>query len=144
MQVAFYKGRSRIFNRLVAWWTRGAFSHCELVTGYTSDGAAICWSSSWLDGGVRRKAIKLNPDHWELVDIPDTPRTRTGAVTWFMVNSGQPYDLLGLLGFLWRPTRDVLHGWFCSEAIAAALGIPEPWRFDPNTLRAVLLAHIGK
>ena len=29
-------------------------------------------------------------------------------------------------------------GWFCSEAMAAALKLKEPWRFGPNGLAAVL------
>ena len=28
--------------------------------------------------------------------------------------------------------------WFCSEAVAAMLGFPEPWRFDPMTLWAAV------
>jgi len=34
--------------------------------------------------------------------------------------------------------RDSEKGWFCSEAIAAALGWAEPWRFGPNGLAALL------
>ena len=57
MQVAFYKGKKRLFNRLTAWWLRGLYSHCELVLGYEADGRAICVASSFLDGGVRQKGL---------------------------------------------------------------------------------------
>ena len=33
---------------------------------------------------------------------------------------------------------DSERGWFCSEAMAAALRLKEPWRFGPNGLAALL------
>lgn len=44
---------------------------------------------------------------------------------------------------LYKATRpgllaDSERGWFCSEALAAALGWAEPWRFGPNGLSALL------
>ena len=130
MQVAFYLGRKRFFNRLVSWWLRGPFSHCELVLGYRENGEALCASSSFSDGGVRVKSIALNPDNWLLVDIPDAPE----AWNWIQRHDSQGYDLLGLLGFVWRRQRGQNHKWFCSEAVAAMLGYTEPWRFDPMNL----------
>ena len=57
VKIAMYKGRKRVFNRLVSWWTRGPYSHTELVI----DG--VCYSSSFLDKGVRKKAIELDPEN---------------------------------------------------------------------------------
>lgn len=129
MQIAFYKGRKRLFNRLTAWWTNGPYSHCELVV----DG--LCWSSSFMDGGVRGKRIELNPDHWDLIEVDADV---AAAIAWFEARIGDDYDTLGLFGFLWRPWRDDTNRWFCSEALAAALGFSDPWRFCPNTLYAAL------
>lgn len=129
MQLAFYKGRTRIFNRLTAWWTNGPYSHCELVV----DG--VCWSSSFMDGGVRRKLIDLNPEHWDIIEVEGDVGA---AVAWFEAHEGQGYDLLGLIGFVWRPWRDDKARWVCSEALAAAAGFIESWRFCPNTLHAAL------
>lgn len=39
-KVAFYKGRHRLFDRLVQWWTRGPYSHCELLLYGLPDGTA--------------------------------------------------------------------------------------------------------
>lgn len=127
MQVAYYKGRTRIFNRVVSWWLSGPYSHTELVLDEV-DGLSECGSSSFMDGGVRVKFMKLDPEHWDLVDVDgDVCKARQ----WFRDHRGDQYGLLGLLGFVWRRgTRDN-NKRICSEAIAAALGYVEPWRFDP-------------
>ena len=137
MQIAFYRGRSRIFNRLVAWWTRGRYSHCELIFAHLNAGA-LCWSASYLDGGVRLKVIKLNPAHWDLITVPATSAQALGAEQWFKAHEGQPYDVKGVVGQVWRAAGDDQAAWFCSEAIGAALGLQEPWRFDPNSFYSAI------
>jgi hypothetical protein len=134
MKVAFYKGRTRLFNRLVSWWLRGPYSHCELVLD-TIDGYSHCVSSSFMDGGVRIKGIRLDPDHWDLVDVGGDKRK---ALAWLREHEEEGYDVLGLLGFAWRPEAGDTRKWFCSEATAAILGFDEPWRFDPMNLYAAL------
>lgn len=133
MRLAFYRGRPKglagLFDALVRWWTRGAYSHVELVLG---DGT--CWSSSSRDGGVRAKAIDLASGNWDLVAITGD---EAAAQAWFAAHAGAGYDYLGLFGFVWRPGTGDNRRWFCSEAIAAALGYRDPWRFCPNTLAAV-------
>lgn len=69
MKAAFYKGRKRLFNRLTAWWLRGPYSHCELIVGTDLQGRSICASSSFMDGGVRIKAMHLDVEHWDLVEV---------------------------------------------------------------------------
>lgn len=135
MQVAFYKGRTRLFNRLVSWWLRGPYSHCELVLYTSPQGVSTCASASYLDGGVRVKYMPLDPAHWDMMDLPGSV---TDAVEWLAEHNHQGYDVLGLLGFVWRRQSDDKSKWFCSEAVAAMLGLPEPWRFDPMTLYSTL------
>ncbi len=137
LQVAFYKGRTRLFNRAVSWWERGPYSHCELVTAHLNAGA-LCWSSSFTDGGVRLKVIALDPDHWDLVDVRASAQQEAAAIAWFKAHEGQPYDLRGLLGMVWRPAGHDKERWYCNEAIGAALGVPDPWRFEPNSLFSLL------
>lgn len=78
MKVAFYKatrpGLEGVFNALVRWWTKGPYSHCELILE-ERDGLALCGSASWLDGGVRLKWIKLNPEHWDLLPVSGDPNS---------------------------------------------------------------------
>lgn len=135
MRAAFYKGTrpgiAGLYNRLVRGWCRSPYSHCELIF---ADGMAA--SSSYADGGVRFKAIDFSVDRWDFIDLPGADEAAARA--WFIGQVGRPYDLLGNLGFLWRPIVGARRAWFCSEALAAALGYPEPWRYDPATLASVL------
>ncbi len=135
MIIAFYKstpkGIKGLYNRLVRWWCRGTYSHCEILF---SDG--LCASSSFMDGGVRFKQINLNPHHWDFIRVPDW--LERDARVWFATYEGCKYDVLGNLHFVVGLVADDKRKWFCSEAVAAALGVTEPWRFDPNSLAALL------
>lgn len=140
MKVAFYKGTkpglAGVFNLAVRWWTGGPYSHCELVVAEYSDGSCSCWSSANLDDGVRKKVITFDPAVWDFIEVPDSLKGR--AVAWFFDHDGDGYDTLGLFGFV-GPRGDGDKGkWWCSEALAASLGFEDPWRYDPNTLAAVL------
>ena len=130
-QVAFYKSRHRLFNRLVAWYLRGSYSHCELILA-TNGTTATCASASYMDGGVRIKTMHLDPAHWDIVSVESDALPET----WLSAHKGESYDVLGLLGFVWRRQTGNQRKWFCSEAVAAMLGLREPWRFDPMTLWA--------
>lgn len=141
MQIAFYKGTrpglAGLFNRAVRWWTRGPYSHCELVLWQQADGSAVCGSSSNLDGGVRRKVIVLDPARWDVFDIPWA--NQAAALDWFIRHDGEAYDSGGLFGFVWRRgDGDDRSKWWCSESLAAALGFVDPWRICPNGLAALV------
>lgn len=136
MQAAFYKGRTRLFNRVCSWWLRGPYSHCELIVGVDLQGRSICASSSFMDGGVRIKAMHLDPAHWDLVEVAGDSAKAWG---WAADRDGDGYDLLGLAGFIARVLGHDKRRWFCSEAVAAMLGMPDPWRFDPCSLYAALV-----
>lgn len=135
LQVAFYRGTrpglAGIYNRLVRWWTKSPYSHAELVL---STGRS--WSASFEDGGVRSKLIDLDAKNWVLVDLP--AHLEQAAEAWFTAHRGAGYDLLGNLQFVISPIPHSRGRWFCSEAIAAALGIPDPWRYSPATLASAL------
>ena len=135
MQVAFYKGRTRLFNRLVSWWLRGPYSHCELVLDTDANGLSVCASSSALDGGVRIKHMRLNPSHWDLVPVSGDVYD---AWNWLAQHAGEGYDYLGLVGFVARVLGHDKARWVCSEAVADMAGMPESWRFDPCSLWAAL------
>lgn len=132
---AFYRatrpGLQGIYSHAVRVVDRGPYSHCELMF---SDG--LSGSASFIDGGVRIKAIDYNPDHWDFIDLP--PELETPARKWFEQHRGEPYDLSGNLRFVCWMVRESPNGWFCNEAMGAALGHLEPWRIGPNGLAAVL------
>jgi hypothetical protein len=137
MKVAFYKGTHSgikgLFNKLVRWWTSGKYSHVEAVLEEYSDGNCLCASSSWIDGGVRLKIINFNNDNkWDVIDVPvfDTDK----AKQWFQTNEDMKYDLLGLLGFVFKRGLDDKTKSFCSESVLLSQDIPEANRFDPNSM----------
>ena len=137
MVICFYKANQKgikgLFNRLVKWWTKGPYSHCEI---WFSDG--ISASSSFTDGGVRFKHISYDSSKWDFLYLPSTMEPR--ARQWFEENNRKPYDVFGIAGFVARAITHSKNKFFCSEAIALALGFNEAWRFDPNTLY-ILLKH---
>jgi hypothetical protein len=130
-RAAFYRGTHTglpgLYNRAVRRWTRSAYSHVEIVF---SDGVAA--SSSYMDGGVRFKQIGFSSDDWDFVDLPSW--LEPGARAWFQLHEEDKYDLLGNLHFVLSPVGNDKDRWFCSEAAAAALGFPDPGRYDPGTL----------
>ena len=134
MKAAFYKGTrpglQGIYSRGVRWVGRGPHSHVELVFG---DG--ISASSSYIDGGVRFKRIDYEPTRWDIIDIDGD---EASARTWFETHEGQAYDMIGTGHFVIGPIPQNPNRWFCSEAVAAALGMRDPWRYDPCGLYAVL------
>lgn len=134
MQLALYKGPPTEWRHKLAHWaicalTSSRYSHVELVI----DG--ICWSSSYRDGGVRAARINLASGHWDLFPIQgDT----AAALRWFRAHQGEAYDWAGLLRvsplLRWLPRRP--HKRFCSEAVAAALGHPDPETQSPQDVLA--------
>jgi hypothetical protein len=134
-RAAFYKGTPPgvrgVYNRLIRWWTRSEYSHGELIF---SDGMA--GSSSFMDGGVRFKNIDFDPCKWDFIELPAA--LEPAARAWFELHQGEGYDLLGNLQFVVARVAHDKRKWFCDEAMAAALGVPDPWRYDPATLASTL------
>lgn len=131
MRVAFYTstrpGLPGLYNRIVRWWDRGPRSHLELIF---SDGQAA--GASYLDGGVRFKTIEFDPARWDFIDLPD--HMEQAARDWFVAHENRAYDLLGNLRFVIGFLPQSRDKWFCSSAVAAALGFTDCWRYGPNTL----------
>ena len=141
MKIAFYKGTHPglpgVFNRLVRWWTRGPYSHCEAVYGdRLTDGTWLCASSSKMDGGVRFKQIDVTGANWDVMEVAVGDEAASKA--WFTAHVGAKYDVAGILGFVWRRVENARDQYFCSEAVATSIGVPEAWRFDPNTFAAAV------
>lgn len=98
----------------------------SIGSGATKAGASV---------GVRIKNIKMPSYKWDFIEVEADPE-RVRA--WFEGQAGKKYDYLAWLGFLWRRETGSRNRWFCSEAVATALGYADGWRFDPNTLFVVL------
>jgi hypothetical protein len=89
-----------------------------------------------MDGGVRFKQIVYNPSKWDFFEIPDI--YEAPARKWFDLHTGQRYNLVGNIRFIFDFLKKPADKWFCSEAVAASLGISEPWRISPNGLVSIL------
>lgn len=134
MVLASFKGNrpgiAGLFSIAVKWWLGGAYSHTELIF---SDG--VSGSSRSPDGGVFLKEVEYNKEDWDFLQIDGDEQA---ARQWFIDHEGEDFDFLGLLGFVWTRGLNRRRRWFCSEAVAAALGFQEPHRFDPCFLHAIL------
>jgi len=138
IKVAFYKGTrpgiKGIYNIGVRKWTRSPYSHVELIF---PDGEAA--SSSAEDGGVRFKTIEFDPANWDIIELPAALYAQA-AYNWFAIHEHEGYDYWGNAHFVVSIIGGNRRRWFCSEAVAAALGIKTPERFDPGSLYAIVKA----
>lgn len=128
MIIALYKNTDHTFNRLVSWWTKGPYSHTELILKTGMSG-----SSSFRDKGVRVKRIGYKPANWDFIVLPDTYDAKE-AEKWFEEHAEDLFDVLGIIGFVLRALKQSLNRWFCSESVLTALGRIDAWRFSPNDI----------
>ena len=154
MQVAFYKGRTSwafsgpvrdrlrtakhaAYDRIAPWWLHGRYSHVELILGIDDQSMSICASSSIRDGGVRVKHMRLKSENWDVIDAPARCDVYD-AWHWLAQHNDDPYDWRGSAGFVLPPLGHDEDKVNCGEAVAAMLGVPEPWRYHPCNLRPFL------
>ncbi|WP_194094685.1 hypothetical protein [Marivivens aquimaris] len=130
--LAFYKDDSRWLDKIIQLATGGPYSHVEMIAGPAEvDECHLCLSSSWRDGGVRSKYIRLRSEAWDVVQLP-VPAECTSFIE---TRLGLKYDVAGVLLSrvcpldIFGPNR-----WFCSEIIAAALGMSRYHAISPNGL----------
>jgi hypothetical protein len=129
-RAAFFKGEGNAFNGLIRYWDGGKYSHCELVF---SDGL---WTASTYQDNVRGAYRTVLPEEWDYIELPASMEAQ--ARDFFNQTNGAPYDLIGQLRFFFSPYKGSANGYWCSEWVAAALGMSESYRYTPNGLHAVL------
>jgi len=127
VRLALRKNDNRISARIIQWWTGSKYSHCELlVDGY-------CYSSSVMDKGVRRKAIDLAPDKWDLIELPWANGEDVRG--YFAETDGNQYGWPSLItSQLFNLNKPVKGAQFCSEWCAAAVGMPSPSSYSPGSM----------
>lgn len=141
IKVALYRGRQsgRLGPRLLAWWQRCDYSHCAIVWSIDPAAGGMHISDASLRLGVRSRWVRWEPALWDLWEI-DGDRAECAA--WVLQHEGQGYDWLGLAGFLWRRIKGISMAWWCSELVmAAAVRMPDPWRWDVAHLACYLRRH---
>jgi hypothetical protein len=142
VKLAFYKAHQGGWDdKLISWWTKGPYSHVEIVVGPDVDNLTM-YSSYASDGGVRRTLHKYDPTVWEYVDI-DLDFNVLFQI--YQRTNGMKYDYLGMLGFI-LPFKDRENKWFCSEWVSNVLKCNgdkrfytlEPSRISPNKLYKIV------
>lgn len=136
LQVAFFKGRhpglKGLFGQAIKSWENGLYSHVELVF---SDG--VCGSAMYWDGGVRLKSVvEFTEGDWDFVTLPDY--LEAPARQWFIDHAGKAYDFFGDVKIVLPFIKGSNDTWFCSRSIAAALGIEDSGRYEPNVLASAV------
>ncbi len=129
-QLALYKASGTRLDRLIRWRTGSIYSHVELVIG------GSWYTSSPRDGGVRRREIVPKPGHWDFVPV-DVDAER--IIRLWAATDGEGYDWLGIVGHAIGIPRIHSYGrWTCSEWVAEAMGLPNPWRWTPERIWQVV------
>lgn len=129
--LALYKGKGTAMNALVRYFTKSAYSHCEIAID-TKDGYGNfhCYSASLRDGGVRHKTMPLPKEKWHLIPVLLSPEW----VKRFYGNTqGKKYDFLGVIGTVLGIPHSKSR-YFCSEWAAECLGYHRPASYTPCTL----------
>lgn len=127
VQLALYKGQGQLGNALIRWWCKRQYSHCELIV----DG--WCYSSSMMDGGVRRKRIDLDSGNWDVIELPWADAA--SILRYFFLTEHQRYGVFGLFkSQVLNRNKEFKGSQFCSEWCARALGIPSGGTYSPDTL----------
>lgn len=124
MQLAFYQGRKRLTNRLIADLTGGPFSHVEIILHRYPNGWALCLSSSMMDGGVRIKLINISTANWVVLTV-DIGIYETDAWEWFYQHSGAKYDYPGALRYRIKFLKQNPAKKYCSEVVSEVLQLPK-------------------
>lgn len=147
MKVALYIGdhKKDTLSVRIGWAAtrlvqKGEFAnvtHVEAILAEHDDGSVDIGSSSIRDGGVRVKTVKLNPEHWLIVDVPKWSVVK--ARKWFAEHCGEKYDSRGAFASAFPIQWKQKDRWFCNESVGASAGMKSPEIFGPSQFAAAVL-----
>lgn len=157
LKLAFFKAKHGNFHdKLVAWFSRGPYSHVELVF---SDN--IAFSSSPEDGGTRFKRINFCDKKYDFINIPCDLEKEKEIRNWCRLECGKNYDWFAIFGYVFGAVigwafgcKQCLHDtghWYCSEVCMAALAKFEVLPIDcdeilvhPNDAFDIVIEKLNK
>lgn len=145
--LALYKGEENWKDRIIRFFTRGKYSHCELAVHkvkltdrYSKEERYECYTSSPRDGGVRTKQINVGDSKkWDLIPLDGVSEQQIKE--FFAQTKGNKYDLLGAIGAV-LGNKQSKSKFFCSEWCWEAIGGQDGWRFSPNDLATIFRKDI--
>lgn len=144
--VASYKGKGKLFNRLIRWLDSTSYSHTEIALIDNFDGTWLCCSSSIMDKGVRFKAIDIHSGNWDLIEFEVSDEQYNSILDFCTqkVIAKVKYDYFGMLGAGFIGLREHKKKDFCNEFVGKVMGlafdIREPFRLRPSSFHNQMLA----
>lgn len=123
---------NKLFCWLIRLGTLSSWSHCGVI-----DGDHVI--DTTFASGVRRIPIKEWKIHYTRYEIVNFPvKNKQDSVAFARNQIGKKYDYLGIVSFIAHRNLEDRDKYFCSELVAAAIGIKyKPWRLSPQFLRMV-------
>ena len=135
--LAFYKPEVPLswWHKMVQFFDKSKYTHVEIAipNGDTYD----CYSSSHMDGGVRKKAITLKSGKWTLIELKNVNANSIRAK--FKYEEGKKYDYLGLISTRLNFLPSNQNKWFCSELCAGLLGLSRPHNYGIHKIHQYAL-----
>ena len=146
MKVALFIGdhKSDTWPVRAGWWItrkvqKGPYAkvtHCEAIHAEHADGSVTIASASLRDGGVRVKRVRLNPAHWQIVNVPFWDVAR--SMDFLAETNRMPYDLRGAIATAFLGSEDRTR-WFCNEWVGKPF-LRASANFGPHQFAAVALS----
>jgi hypothetical protein len=129
IKLAFYKGKGNLIDKAIRFWTKGSYSHVELIVD------DIWYSISPRDTKVRAKKMIPKKQNWDYVQISKTSDDVKFILDHYENTKGSKYDWLGIfLSQFLKLNIQNNKRYFCSEWCAAALRIDKAHKYNPNNL----------
>ena len=146
MKIAFKKNPSSILGKLICWWTKSPYYHCELVFDCGSSFSAVP------EQNITRFAwIDYTEDKWDIIDLPFDSKTENNIMKWCNEEVNCKYDYIGILFTQIIPLSfQNPWWWFCSEVCMAALQVADwfkhfkPHEYDPGELNKLIKEKVKK
>ena len=130
--LAFYIAKHGGFlDRAISMIDGSPFSHCELVIKDLGNQCYDCISSSYHDGGLRRKKIDMSDNHWVLIPVMCD---MAHVLRWFNKRQHFKYNYLGIIRTVIPNFYEPAHFQFCSEACADMLELVDPGSYGIKKL----------
>lgn len=151
MKIAFYKNGTSTWAKIISWWTKTIYTHCELV--FEDKTAFSANTNSIKNFGTR--FIKFDydtydPKYWEVIDLPINTYEEQKIKDWCKTEDNCFYDLVGIFLTQIIPLSfENPWWWFCSEVCLASFQKNLGWfkgikahEIDPGELRKMIIKKI--
>ncbi len=124
-----FASNNKPFSLIIKLFTLSGWSHIGIM-----DGNSVI--DSTLATGVRKTPFQEWRKHYDYFVIVDMPvKEGWDAIEFARQQVGKKYDPFGIISLVFRRNIENRDKWFCSELVAACLGITErTWRISPQFL----------